>query len=928
MRSTISLMVCAAMMVTVSVACCGQAAAVEAKVEGGVLKISSGTTAFSLDVAKGVVTVKQGTRTASGKGALLQVSPGEGGKVTVTDLGAAAKAKKPITIGDADLIVSHGTLHQSLPLKGVAVWDVGGGPASLPVPLDALGFPKNAVLAGFDRVGDEFFGPVIGAFARPVGAGQCRLFALGQATDRPMLLCTSSALAAGAGEVASAKWDAGAGVLSGASKVEKDKRHELRIFAPPEPQRWIAEEATAAEAGVTTLVLQTRQWLRVYLESPEAKTVNWKVKFTQKPPKAVAAGAVRLKATAVSPRRVALSCYGIDGDVVIRRNDGAEIVASEGTVEDASARPDTAYTYAVHPLSWTGRRPAVATAKARTPELPPMPPLPNVYLSDLRPARFTNGWNGDPRRDKSIEDNPIRIRGETFARGMGVHALSELVYKVRSNYRRFVAIVGADDEKNDTPSATVTFEVFADDTSLFKSKVLTPRDEMLGIHVAIPKGAKLVRLVVGDGGDGIGCDHADWANAGFITEGVAEPELDVLEPGFTRIFNGKDLTGWDGDPRLWSVHKGILVGETTPAKAAQGNTFLIWRGGQLKDFVLKLKFRIRSRNNSGVQYRSKEIGKWRIGGYQAEVASGAGQVGLLYDEAARQRLASVGEFVVVDEQGAKQVVGQVADKAALIKAGYHRPNDWSEYVITARGNHIVHQLNGHTTIELIDNDPKGGAAEGLLALQLHAGEPMLVEFFDIRLKPLPQTFGKAIRLFNGTDLTGWTHSSPALKQTWGVKDGAITNTGRPAGYVRTTADHTHYVLSLQMRHITPGNSGVLLRMVGPDKVWPRSIEAQGQIGSLGDIWNIDKFPMKTAADRTNGRHTRKAHPSNERPLGQWSTYQITLDGGALEIRVNGLVQNSATDVWETPGKICLQSEGAQTEFRNIVLIPIERAKKP
>ena len=391
--------------------------------------------------------------------------------------------------------------------------------------------------------------------------------------------------------------------------------------------------------------------------------------------------------------------------------------------------------------------------------------------------------------------------------------------------------------------------------------------------------------------------------------------------GFVSIFNGKDLTGWDGNPKFWSVKDGVMRGETTPDNPTKGNTFCIWRGEKLKNFVLKIKFRLRD-GNSGIQYRSTDLGDWRVGGYQAEVENGQGKVGLLYHERGRGHLARVGQFVEIDDNGKKNVVGQVGDVKAMIAAGYYKEADWNEYTITARGGHIVQVLNGFQTIELIDNDRKGAAAEGILALQLHAGRPMLVEFKDIRVKALPDTYGPAVRLFNGKDLTGWTVSSDALNKTWSAADGLLVNAGRPAGYLRTKATFTSYVLRMQLRHQRKGNCGVLLRVTGPDKVWPRSIEAQGQAGALGDIWNIGKFPMTVAADRTRGRHTRKMHPSNENPIGQWNRYEIDLNGGVLAIKVNGLVQNIATDCEVIPGTIGLQSEGTPVDFRNIVLIPI------
>ena len=232
------------------------------------------------------------------------------------------------------------------------------------------------------------------------------------------------------------------------------------------------------------------------------------------------------------------------------------------------------------------------------------------------------------------------------------------------------------------------------------------------------------------------------------------------------IFNGKDLTGWDGDPRLWSVKDGVIRGQTTLTNPARGNTFLIWRDGKLKDFELKIKFRIQN-GNSGIQYRSKEVDKWVVGGYQAEVENNPGKVGFLYHEAGRGWLVNVGDLMVIDEKGEKEVVGNVSDVDELIKAGYYKDKDWNEYHIIAQGNHLKHYLNGYETMELIDNDrltnpddPKdrnGAAREGILALQIHAGPPMIVEFKDISVRHLDdEKYGDAQLIFNGKNLDEWT----------------------------------------------------------------------------------------------------------------------------------------------------------------------------
>jgi len=240
------------------------------------------------------------------------------------------------------------------------------------------------------------------------------------------------------------------------------------------------------------------------------------------------------------------------------------------------------------------------------------------------------------------------------------------------------------------------------------------------------------------------------------------------------IFNGKDLAGWDGDPRLWSVKDGVIRGQTTVANPARGNTFLIWRDGKLKDFELKIKFRIQN-GNSGIQYRSKEVEKWVVSGYQAEVENNPGKVGFLYHEKGRGWLVNVGDLMLIDKKGKKEVVSNVSDVDELIKDGYYKQKDWNEYHIVAEGNHLKHYLNGYQTMELIDNDrvtnpndPKdrnGAAREGILALQIHAGPPMVVEFKDIRVKNLDEKYGDAQLIFNGKNLDEWT-----TKQSSGKAD--------------------------------------------------------------------------------------------------------------------------------------------------------------
>ncbi len=205
---------------------------------------------------------------------------------------------------------------------------------------------------------------------------------------------------------------------------------------------------------------------------------------------------------------------------------------------------------------------------------------------------------------------------------------------------------------------------------------------------------------------------------------------------------GENLDKWEGDKRLWSVKDGVIRGETTKEKQTQGNTFLVWKGGKLEDFELRLKFKI-DHGNSGIQYRSKvlpakddAVNKWVVSGYQAEVENTPGKVGFLYHERGRGYLNNVGDKVVIHEDGRKETVGKLGEKDEIAK--HYNKSDWNEYVIIAKGNHVQHYLNGMQTVDLTDDDAKGRCDNGILALQIHAGPPMWVEFKDIRLKQFPR----------------------------------------------------------------------------------------------------------------------------------------------------------------------------------------------
>lgn len=244
---------------------------------------------------------------------------------------------------------------------------------------------------------------------------------------------------------------------------------------------------------------------------------------------------------------------------------------------------------------------------------------------------------------------------------------------------------------------------------------------------------------------------ASFAPLAFAAAQPPAPNAPAEQADMKPIFNGKDLTGWDGNTKLWTVKDGVITGQSTRENPCKSNTFLIYTGengkepAQLGDFELRLSYRIHG-GNSGVQYRSKHLvghkdNAWVASGYQAEIADLPGKDGFLYEEKGPGRggingkksyLAWPGDKVEIGEDGVSKVVGHLGDHAAIAAAC--KKGDWNDYIIIARGNHLQHYINGVQTIDVIDNDPKHRALSGILALQMHAGPPMTVEFKDIRIK--------------------------------------------------------------------------------------------------------------------------------------------------------------------------------------------------
>jgi hypothetical protein len=208
------------------------------------------------------------------------------------------------------------------------------------------------------------------------------------------------------------------------------------------------------------------------------------------------------------------------------------------------------------------------------------------------------------------------------------------------------------------------------------------------------------------------------------------------------IFNGKDLAGWDGEAGCWSVEDGAITGQTTPERPLRHHSYIIWRGGEVADFELQLKFRVSGRHgNSGVQYRSRDLGGHDVGGCQCNIEVGrAGSTAVLEEMKGRGgHLAEIGQIVRFSADGVREVVGSTGNgdeiNRSLIKDG------WNDLTIRAEGPRLQHWLNGRLAVDVTDLQTNKAAQAGILALQLHTGPPMKVQFKNVRLRRLTQVPG-------------------------------------------------------------------------------------------------------------------------------------------------------------------------------------------
>lgn len=206
--------------------------------------------------------------------------------------------------------------------------------------------------------------------------------------------------------------------------------------------------------------------------------------------------------------------------------------------------------------------------------------------------------------------------------------------------------------------------------------------------------------------------------------------------GFVPIFNGENLDGWSFDSTYWTVEDGLMTGTVTPETILDANSFIIWEEGIVKDFELKVTYRVSAEGNSGINYRSDRIpGKpYALRGYQADIDGKYQWTGQNYEEKRRTFLALRGQVTQVKNDELPQVVGVIGDAEVLTEV--LNAEDWNTYHLIVRGNVMTHLINGQLMSVVIDDDTENRSFDGLIGVQVHVGPPMKIEYRDFLLKNL------------------------------------------------------------------------------------------------------------------------------------------------------------------------------------------------
>jgi len=379
-------------------------------------------------------------------------------------------------------------------------WTDTGDPQVRLAPTD-LGLPPRKYL--FYDVWEK---RLIAASAEPLRLSipprSCKVIAIRAFADHPQLLGTSRHLTQGADDLLAATWDADARTWSGKSQVVGGDPYELRFSLPP---GWTcADGATKVEGPLAILTLN----------SPANEALPWRIAFRKEKAPTVAA-AVTSPRLEGAQRTVKLTWTG-DNAIGYRVYRDGELIAEVGDTtftEQLTGKPRP-HAYELSAMGWSGES-ARLPAGEYTAQPSPRGTAEGVWMDEFAPESASQDYGPSPyqQRNRRVDNNPLRIAGQTYDHGLGTHANSHLRFLVRNRYAEFQAQVGVDDEKQG--AGTVVFQVFVDGEKAYDSGVMRGNDPAKPVQVSLD-GADVLELVVTDADDGINCDHADWVNARLI----------------------------------------------------------------------------------------------------------------------------------------------------------------------------------------------------------------------------------------------------------------------------------------------------------------------------------------------------------------------------------------------------------------------------
>lgn len=415
----------------------------------------------------------------------------------------------------------------------------------------------------------------------------------------------------------------------------------------------------------------------------------------------------------------------------------------------------------------------------------------------------------------------------------------------------------------------------------------------------------------------------EWAARGDCSGRMSTANLITKEEhdqGWRLLFDGHSTYGWRGFRKEGFPETGWKVAEGALLLAAGGGGGDLVTTETFGDFELEFDWKVGPKSNSGVIYRVSEEG------------------GATYESGPEYQViddAYFAEPAPLHEAGSLYALAAAPSKRLLPVGQFNRGR------LVVRGWRIEHWLNGERLLACDLASEQGRAlvaaskfaqmplfasqSIGHLALQDHGDA---VAYRSLKVRELDGGV-HVVRLFNGSDLTGWRgfHEGGAAAQgVWSVAAGGILAcSGAPKGYLFTEKEYESYVLELDWRWVVEtgaaGNSGVLLRVIGEPAIWPKCLEAQLKSGSAGDFHVIGGFEVAALPERPKGARGSAAVRS-ENPVGQWNHYRITVDRNVVTLEINGTLVNQAVGVEIVPGRIGLQSEGAPIQFKDIVLTPI------